>query len=290
MDIELLRTFLEVNHTRHFGRAAEVLHLTQAAVSARIKLLENILGVRLFDRERRGIRLTPEGARMVRHADLLMAEWRKARQDVSAGGADAQLALGGSLRLWDVLLQGWLHAVRRRRPELAIIAESHTAEFLTRRLLDGALDVAFMLEPPQLELLQIVEVATIELVMVSNQPDVEPEQALAQDYIMVDWGLAHALQHRRLFPDAPEPSLRFGHAKMALSYIMDLGGAAYLPMRMVVKELDEGFLHFVHGAPAIQRPAHAVYLVRSGRERLIKSVLEFFEREPPRISSEAKRT
>ena len=88
MDLELLRTFLEVNRTRHFGEAAEALHLTQAAVSARIKQLESLLGVRLFDRLRRDICLTPEGHRLVRYADLLIAEWRKARQDVAVGRAD----------------------------------------------------------------------------------------------------------------------------------------------------------------------------------------------------------
>ena len=61
MDFELLRTFLEVARLRHFGQAAEALNLTQAAVSARIKLLETNLGVRLFDRIRRDIQLTPEG-------------------------------------------------------------------------------------------------------------------------------------------------------------------------------------------------------------------------------------
>ena len=48
----LLRTFLDVCRTRHFGQAAEALQLTQAAVSARIKQLENRLGVQLFDRIR----------------------------------------------------------------------------------------------------------------------------------------------------------------------------------------------------------------------------------------------
>ena len=42
MDIDLLRTFLEVYRTRHFGRTAENLYLTQSAVSARIRLLEEI--------------------------------------------------------------------------------------------------------------------------------------------------------------------------------------------------------------------------------------------------------
>ena len=45
MDIALLKTFLEVAKTRHFGRAAENLYITQAAVSARIKQMEEDLGV-----------------------------------------------------------------------------------------------------------------------------------------------------------------------------------------------------------------------------------------------------
>ena len=45
-----------------------------------------------------------------------------------AGGAAEQLALGGSLQLWDCLLQPWLHKLRRELPTLAIIAESHTTE------------------------------------------------------------------------------------------------------------------------------------------------------------------
>ena len=100
MDIELLRTFLEVARTRHFGQAAESMFLTQAAVSARIKALEQLLGVSLFDRVRRDIRLTPEGNRLVSRADRLISEWRKIRQEVSAGGAQRQLSVGGSLRLW----------------------------------------------------------------------------------------------------------------------------------------------------------------------------------------------
>ncbi len=47
MDLELLRTFLELNRTRHFGRTAEALFLTQAAVSSRLKTLERQLGVTL---------------------------------------------------------------------------------------------------------------------------------------------------------------------------------------------------------------------------------------------------
>jgi DNA-binding transcriptional LysR family regulator len=281
MDIELLRTFLEVNRTRHFGQAAEVLHLTQAAVSARIKLLEGTLGVRLFDRLRRDIRLTPEGNRLVRHADVLIAGWRKARQEVSYGGAQQQLAVGGSLRLWDVLLQDWFHRVRRRLPSLAITAESHTQEILTRHLLDGLIDLAFMVEPAQLDVLQIEEVGIIELVLVGDRPNTGIETALGDDYLMVDWGLAHALEHRRLFPDAPEPRIRVSQAKMALAHLLELGGFAHLPVPLVVEHLENASLHLVEGAPVMQRHVYAVYPLRGAKQKLIRTCLKLFSGDVP---------
>ena len=277
MDIELLRTFLEVNRTRHFGKAAEALSLTQAAVSARIKHLESILDVQLFDRIKRDIRLTPEGHRLLRYADMLISGWRKARQDVTAGGAAQQLAIGGSVRLWDVALQDWLIGLRRCMPEVAIIAESHTPDLLTRRLLDGLLDVAFMLEPAQLDVLQVRKVALIQLLLVSSESDLSVEQALGEGYVMVDWGLAHAVEHRRMFPDAPEPHVRVGQSQIALTHLLNIGGSAYLPARTVVDDIAVGQLHIVQNAPTIELTAHAVYPVRSAKTELIKKALNLFE-------------
>ncbi len=277
MDIELLRTFLEVNRTRHFGEAAEALYLTQAAVSARIKQLESILGVKLFDRLKRDIQLTPEGHRLLRYADLLISGWRKARQDVSVGGAAQQLAIGGSVRLWDVALQEWFVSLRRQLPEVAIIAECHSPDFLTRRLLDGLLDVTFMLEPAQLDVLHVRKVALVQLVLVSSEVGQSVEEALGQNYLMVDWGLAHAVEHRRIFPDAPEPHVRVGQATIALNHLLKIGGSAYLPARMVADDIATGQLHLVEGAQTIERIAYAVYPVRSAKTPLIKEALRLFE-------------
>lgn len=126
MDFGLLRTFLEVARLRHFGHAAHAPRPAQAAVSVRIKNLEGIVGASLFDRHKREIRLTAAGHRLTQHADRLIQDWRKARQEVTADGAALQLSVAGSLRLWDVLLPDWLLRLRRRRPEIAMIAESHT--------------------------------------------------------------------------------------------------------------------------------------------------------------------
>ena len=276
MDIELLRTFLEVNRTRHFSQAAEALHLTQAAVSARIKQLESLLDVSLFDRNRREVKLTPEGHRLRRHAERLLADWRKARQEVTAGGAKHQLSVSSSPRLWDILLQKWLIDLRRNAPDLAITTYSLGPDAVIRQLLDGVVDLAFLLDPPQLDVLQVKELAPLRLTLVSSTPASSPEHTVNEQFIMVDWGLAHALELQRAFPDMPEPHTRLATARLALEYLRTLGGSAYLPIGMVASLIRRRRLFAVAGAPRFERTTFAIYPVRSDRQASIEQALSVF--------------
>ena len=286
MDLELLRTFLEVNRTRHFGRAAVALHLTQAAVSARIKHLEDILDTSIFDRAGREIRLTPAGNRLKRHAELLLAEWRKARQEVTAGGAKYQLSIGGSPRLWNIMLQDWLIELRLRNPEFALITHSLPPDGLLRGLLDGVIDLAFMLDPPLLETLDATEIASLRLVLVSDRAGISIDEAVNESFLMVDWGLAHALELQRTYPDMPEPRTRLANARMAISYLREIGGAAYLPLTSVISAIRRGRLHRVPDAPMFERSVYAIYPVRSDKEEVLRDSLQLF----PRAASKRRRT
>ena len=274
MEIELLRTFLEVARVRHFGRAAEALHLTQGAVSARIRKLEAALGVSLFDRQRRDVQLTPEGHRFVSHADRLISQWRSARQDVSVGEAAMQLSVGGSLRLWDVYLQDWLIRLHQAYPDWAISAESQSPDLLTRKVLDGVVDVAFMLEPAQIETLQIRAVAELELILVTTRRRASLDDALGPGYVMVDWGLAHALRHRRLYPDIPEPAVRLGQAGAALRFLEAVGGSAYLPKALVEERVQCRALTHVRRAQVFRYPIYAVYPLRGTRSNIVEQILD----------------
>lgn len=266
MNIELLRTFLEVARLRHFGRSAEGLFITQAAVSARIKTLESQLGVSLFDRGRSGVRLTPAGHRLLRHAESIVAGWRKARQDVALGEGAEQLSIGGSLRLWDAMLQDWLHRIHADAGDTAIIAECHTPEVLTRRLLDGSLDLAIMLEPAQLEQLQTRKVGQLTLDLVTTDTSTAIQPGLHEGYIFVDWGLAHGVEHARQFSMAPPPQIRLGQARMAIAYLLKFGGSAYLPKALIGGELADRRLSMVAGAPQFSYAVFCAY--RSGTARL----------------------
>lgn len=82
MDLDLLKTFLAVSQTQHFGRAADRLFITQSAVSARIRLLESQLGHTLFLRNKKNVALTQEGHLFIEHANKMLAQWQQARESL----------------------------------------------------------------------------------------------------------------------------------------------------------------------------------------------------------------
>jgi DNA-binding transcriptional LysR family regulator len=274
MDIDLLRTFLEVYRTRHFGRTAENLYLTQSAVSARIRLLEETLGAPLFTRTRNDIQLTPAGTRMLKYAEAILNAWNRARQDAALGEEDkVSLAIGASYSLWDILLQDWMHQLYDTMPRVSLQAEAHGPELLIRKLLDRALDVAFMFEPPQMAELEVREIALIRLIMVADRPHLTAREAVGSGYIMTEWGTSFAIAHARHFPDMPPPAVRMGLGRMALAFLLHNGGATYLAEQMVSDHLASGRLHRVDDAPIIDRQVYVVCPLASERKPLLEQAL-----------------
>src|ERR1700710_126321 len=124
MEIALARTFLEVVKSGSFIGAAERLNLTQTAISARIRTLEDELGRRLFVRNKAGARLTPAGERFQRDAAILVQAWERARQRVALPpGQKSAVGIGGELSVWNPVLADWLVWMRKGHPEIALHAE-----------------------------------------------------------------------------------------------------------------------------------------------------------------------
>ncbi|WP_368621243.1 LysR family transcriptional regulator [Paraburkholderia sp. BR13444] len=172
MDITLARTFLEVSASGSFISAAERLHLTQTAVSARIRTPEEQLGRRLFVRNKAGARLTTAGERFVRHATTLVQVWEQARQHVALPpGREEGVSLGGELSLWHPLLADWLVWMHRECPQIALRAEVDSPMRLLDRVHEGSLDIAVLYNPPQRPDLVSELLVEEKLVMVTSAPD-----------------------------------------------------------------------------------------------------------------------
>ena len=274
MDIESLRTFLEVARARHFGKAAEELCVTQSAVSARIRQLEQTMGVPLFTRQRNNIQLTPAGQQLRKHAETIVQVWVRARQETGLRTEFSRgLAVGAMWDLWETLLRDWLADMRRDMPDTALQVEAGSADRLIRKLVEGVIDLAVLFEPPQLPELEIRELGFINLLLASTQRGQTAEQAFATGYIMVDWGTAFAHAHARYFPDMPAAVLHVNLGALALHHLQHTHGAAYLPGQLLAGANGRRQLYSVRHAPPIERPVFAVYRSGSDREDSIRQAL-----------------
>lgn len=282
MDIVLLRTFLEVARTRHFGKAAAQLCVTQSAVSARIKLLETTLGTGLFQRRRNDIQLTAAGERLLRHADAIVRLWSQARQELAPNGDGAHpLAVGCEPDLWPIRVRDWAARMRRERADLALQIELHPPETLAQRLACDQLDLALLLDPPIGQDLELTPLGTLALRLVADRPDLSPDQALAQGYVQVDWGTAFNAEHSARFPQAPAAALRLSQGTAALDLLERAGGAAYLPEALVREALRAGRLFAVAQAPVMEGRIYAALRPGSpGRSRLREALDALREEDP----------
>ena len=274
MDINLIRTFLEVNRTRHFGQAAENLCITQSAVSARIRLLEETVGVALFTRQRNKIDLTPAGTKFLRYADTLLNTWRRAVQDVAVAGPEqTTISIGGTPSLWDIFLQDWLGRITVSMPALCISAEVHHSEVLFRKLLDRTLDVIVGFEALQTSEVEVVELKPVELMLVSTDGNATQSSSVMEGYVYVDWGTFFAMQHAKNFPDIPPPCLRVQTGRLALDHILRCGGSAYLPHSVIQAEVERGQLFKVPDVPIIKRMTYAGYLPTSDKSKIVEKAI-----------------
>ncbi len=269
MDIDLARTFLEIASTGSFVAAAERLHLTQTAVSARVRTLEQLLGRPLFIRNKAGARLTPAGERFMRHAASLVQGWERARQRVALppGRADG-VSVGGEPSIWHPLLADWLIWMHQVCPAVALRADVDAPDRLLDRVQDGSLDMAVLYHPPQRPGLVCELLMEEKLVLVSSAADGGLDPAC---YVYVDWGPSFALNHQALFPEQANPPVCISLGPLALTYVLSVGGAGYFRAGTVAPFLASGALHRVPGAPALSHSAYAVYVADHDREVLARA-------------------
>lgn len=267
MDITLERTFLEIVASGSFLRASERLHVTQTAVSARVKALESMLGRQLFVRNKSGATLTPAGQQFVRHAPALIQMWERARQQVAVPrGRSVVLTVGCEASLWDPLMLNWLLWMRTRGSHLALRAEVALPADLLARVGNGTLDVAVLYAPQQRPGIQIDLLQDEKLVFVTTSR--QGRRPTPDRCVHVDWGPEFALQFALAFPELADAAVSASLGPLALGYVLAAGGAGYFRMAVVREHLQAGRLHPVKGAPEFSYPAYAVYSARADSQGL----------------------
>ena len=152
IELRSWRQFLMLAQTLHFGRAAELLHITQPPLTQAIQQLERRLGTLLFERTRRSVALTPAGAALVEPVRQLLeqAAALHTRARDAAAGEVGRVRLGFISTVGFGPLPLWLRAFREQQPGIAIELIEATSDVQLKAFERGEIDVGFMLHAPGL--------------------------------------------------------------------------------------------------------------------------------------------
>ncbi|APY74674.1 transcriptional regulator HdfR [Salmonella enterica subsp. enterica serovar Krefeld str. SA20030536] len=271
MDTELLKTFLEVSRTRHFGRAAEALYLTQSAVSFRIRQLENQLGVNLFTRHRNNIRLTTAGEKLLPYAETLMNTWQAARKEVAHTSRHNEFSIGASASLWECMLNAWLGRLYQlQEPQSGLQFEARIAQrqSLVKQLHERQLDLLITTEAPKMDEFSSQLLGHFTLALYCSSPARKKSEL---NYLRLEWGPDFQQHETGLIAADEVPVLTTSSAELARQQLSALNGCSWLPVNWAN---EKGELHTVADSATLSRPLYAIWLQNSDKYSLICDLLK----------------
>jgi DNA-binding transcriptional LysR family regulator len=196
MELRQIRSFLSIAETLHFGRTAELIHLSQPALSLQIRALEAEVGVRLFERNRRKTTLTPAGRAFRDAAIAGVAQLDRAIRNarLAADGKLGLLRIGFISTAGSELLPNIIRAFRELNPEVEFSLRNILTAEQIRMLEGGALDIGFLRLPigghTQLEVVTVHREPFVLVVPASHPLAVRKKVRLSevsgQDFVMYD--------------------------------------------------------------------------------------------------------
>jgi DNA-binding transcriptional LysR family regulator len=148
--LQQLHAFTTIVESSSLGRAAEVLHVTQPALSRTIKRLEEELGAPLFERHSKGMQLTAIGEALLPHATLLLHEADNAREEIDAirGLAKGTIRVGAVASIATLVLPLAVSGVLARWPNLRVQIIEGVWDRLADSLLKQEIDLALSMAVP----------------------------------------------------------------------------------------------------------------------------------------------
>ncbi len=172
-DLTDLRLFLNVAEAASITHGAERSHLALASASARIRGMEETLGIALLERTRRGVRLTPAGRALVHHARVVLQQLERMRGELGAygRGIKAHLRLLANTAALSEFLPEALAAYLAAHPHVDIELEERLSYEIVQAVTEGAADIGVVADTVDLGELETFPFRTDRLVLVAARRD-----------------------------------------------------------------------------------------------------------------------
>ena len=253
-----LETLLWIARLGTFRAAAERLNTTQPAISARVREIEEQLGIAIFRREGRNMVLTARGRRLVKECEPLWAGFEKALLTASGfEGATGNVRIGSGEIAAASCLPAYVQEVERDLPGVTLEIELDLTARMLQQLLGGMIDMAFLAGPVASPGIRTVGLGALSLVWVAGK---ETARAGGFAQNLPVWSIPshsplHGVMLETLAQGAitPRSISTCNNVRTLIEIISGGGGAAVLPEPMVRPLLASGVL-----VEVLPRPLHKI--------------------------------
>lgn len=285
-----LQVFYTVAKQLSFTKAAELLYMTQPAVTFQVKQLEEHFNTRLFERSHSKISLTPAGELALQYAEKILAltNEMETRLGELTGQVSGTLMVGASTTIAEYMLPRLLGDFKNRYPHVHCRLTVANSETIESKVADHTLDVGLIEAPSHHPQLAAEVCSEDELVAIcapghpmATQAAVTPQQLAELPYVSREDGSGTRevvdayFRANGIHPDDLHIVMELG-SREAIKGAVEAGlGIAIVSRATIVKELRLGGLVAVPLEPPLRRPLSMVYAKEKFRSRLLQTFLDF---------------
>jgi len=287
-----LQVFHTVARVMSFTKAAEILHMTQPAVTFQIKQLEDFFNTRLFDRTHNKITLTDAGRTVYDYAEQILEMYAKMANDVKelTGDVSGALVIGASTTIAEYMLPRLLGAFKQNHPDVSLRLQVGNTDAIVSMVENNMLDLGIVEAPVYNKNLEVKACRLDEMVVIVP-PDhplakfktIRPEQLTQYPFILREEGSGS----RSVIDEYMKNS---GMNFIDFNIVMELGspesikmavesgvGVAITSRTTLGKELKLKSLVALSLNPPLMRPFSHVRQRHKFRHRAVGELLEFAE-------------
>jgi len=287
-----LQVFYTVAKQLSFTKAADILYMTQPAVTFQVKQLEEHFNTRLFERSHGKISLTPVGDLVLGYAERILALTgeMEARVGELTGQVTGPLMIGASTTIAEYQLPRILGEFKERFPQVQARLTVANSETVAAKVADHSLDVGLIEAPSHNPVLTTLACCEDELVMIcspnhalASRSSVNAHDIAEQPYVSRELGsgtrevVDDFFKVNGVNPDDLHIEMELG-SREAIKGAVEAGlGVAIMSASTVTKEIQLGTLVAVPLNPRLTRQLSMVYAPEKFRSKLLDAFISFVE-------------
>lgn len=290
MNIRFLETAICLARLRNFRATADALNITPAAVSNRIAAMEVELGVRLFDRDSRDVRPTPEGMAFLEGAHSVVDRYNTLVEDLKPRSSIAGAVTIGLLPSMALtLLPGIAAHLREQFPMVRLSIVTDTSSTILEKLRQREIDIAICIPPKDTDGLDVVDLCRLGMFWIADPKQLHHDPAdlrtvddlLAYPIISYEIGTYNHGQMLNFFSGVmPADSIvHYSNSLGTTISMISAGiGISVLPPVCIQRELREGALTVMQTTPIFPATKYSLVQSNRGDGRIIRLVSEVASR------------